>query len=140
MCNKSPRFSRRRSNKYQVAKYKKMPEQPRDLVKRTFEFAVNVRRFVNLLPKSISNYEDARQLVRSSGSVAANYIEAQEGLSRKDFFYRIKVCRKEARESGLWLRLIDCSIDENMCKDRERLAVESDELKRIFSSIAGKEG
>jgi four helix bundle protein len=116
-----------------------MSEPPRDLVKRTFEFAVNVRQFVNRLPKSMSNYEDARQLVRSSGSVAANYIEAQEGLSRKDFFYRIKVCRKEVRETGLWLRLIDCSTDESLHVNREGLVCESDELTRIFSSIAGKE-
>ena len=84
-----------------------MARQTRELVARTFAFAQQVRRFVNRLPRSISNYEDARQLVRSSGSVAANYLEAQEGLSRKDFFYRVKVCRKESRESALWLRLID---------------------------------
>jgi four helix bundle protein len=116
-----------------------MSDQPRDLVERTFEFAVKVRRFVDLLPKSISNYEDARQLVRSSGSVAANYLEAQEGLSRKDFFYRIKVCRKEARESGLWLRLINCGANADLQNECERLAIEGDELKRIFSTIAGKD-
>jgi four helix bundle protein len=70
-----------------------MAGQTRELVARTFEFAQHVRRFVNQLPRSTANYEDARQLVRSSGSVAANYLEAQEGLSRKDFFYRIKLCR-----------------------------------------------
>lgn len=66
-----------------------------------------MRRLVNQLPRTVSNIADGKQLVRSSGSVAANYLEAQEGLSRKDFFYRIKVCRKESRESGLWLRLLD---------------------------------
>ena len=116
-----------------------MPGQPRDLVERTFEFAVKVRRFVDQLPKGISNYEDAKQLVRSSGSVAANYLEAQEGLSRKDFFYRIKVCRKEARESVLWLRLINCGMSEALTKERDGLASESEELKRIFSTIAGKD-
>ena len=110
-----------------------MPEQPRDLVERSFRFATEVSRFVNRLPKLRSNYEDSRQVVRSSGSVAANYIESQEGLSRKDFFYRIKVCRKEARESGLWLRLVDIALE------RDRLAAEADELKRIFSAIAGKD-
>jgi four helix bundle protein len=78
-----------------------MTEQLRDLVERTFRFATEVRRFVNRLPKMLSNYEDSRQVVRSSGSVAANYIESQEGPSRKDIFYRIKICRKGARESGL---------------------------------------
>lgn len=116
-----------------------MAEPPRDLVKRTFEFAVRVRRFVNGLPRTISNTEDVRQLVRASGSVAANYLEAQEGLSRKDFFYRIKVCRKESRESGLWLRLLEAGSNAASVAERDKLAAEADELKRIFSSIAGKD-
>jgi four helix bundle protein len=94
---------------------------------------------VNRLPRSISNYEDARQLVRSSGSVAANYLEAQEGLSRKDFFYRVKVCRKESRESALWLRLIDPGQEESIVVERTRLLDEADELKLIFASIAAKD-
>lgn len=116
-----------------------MLEQPRDLIKRTFEFALNVRTFVDQLPKGISNYEDAKQVLRSSGSVAANYLEAQEGLSRKDFFYRIKVCRKEARETGLWLRLVNCGTNSGLQKERERLVTEAEELKRILSAIAGKD-
>lgn len=116
-----------------------MSDQPRDLVKITFEFAMAVRQFVNRLPKSVANYEDSKQLIRSSASVAANYLEAQEGLSRKDFFYRIKVCRKEARESGLWLRLINVGQLDGLLSEREKLATEADELKRIFSAIAGKD-
>ena len=116
-----------------------MTEQPRDLVERTFRFATEVRRFVNRLPKMLSNYEDSRQLVRSSGSVAAEYIESQEGLSRKDFFYRIKGCRKEARESGRWLRLAEIAGEATLALERDRLAAEADELKRIFSAIAGKD-
>lgn len=111
----------------------------RDLVDRTYRFARDVRRFLNTLPRVLSNYEDARQLVRSSGSVAANYIEAQEAFSRKDFFFRIKLCRKEARESGLWLSLLELSTDEACHDEQTRLIGEADELKRIFSSIAGKE-
>ena len=116
-----------------------MSEVPRDLVERTFEFARSVRQFANSVPASVSNREDLRQLIRSSGSVAANYIESQEGLSRKDFFYRIKVCRKEARESGLWLRLLELGSSVDNCAARDRLANESDELKRIFSAIAAKD-
>ena len=116
-----------------------MPEQQRDLVERTFQFALAVRRFVNRLPKVLSNYEDARQVVRSSGSVAANYLEAQEGVSRKDFFFRIKVCRKESRESGLWLKLLEISTDAALVAERDRLTTEAAELKRIFSAIAGKD-
>lgn len=80
-----------------------------------------------------------RQLVRSSGSVAANYIESQEGLSRKDFFYRIKICRKEARESGLWLCLLETNKDESLIKDCARLVAEAGELKKIFCAIASKD-
>ena len=116
-----------------------MPEQPRDLIERTFQFATQARQFVNRLPRSLANYEDVRQLVRSSGSVAANYLESQEGLSRKDFFYRIKVCRKESRESGLWLRLVDLGADATLAAERNRLIIEAEELKKIFSSIAGKD-
>jgi four helix bundle protein len=69
-----------------------------DLEKRTFEFAKKVRLFVKSLTKSVANMEDGKQLIRSSGSVGANYIEANESFSKKDFFLRIKICRKEAKE------------------------------------------
>jgi four helix bundle protein len=116
-----------------------MPDKARDLVERTFKFATAVRVFVNRLPRTLSNYEDVRQLVRSSGSIAANYLEAQEGLSRKDFFYRIKISRKESRESGLWLRLLDLGDDSKIAPERTRLAGEAEELKLIFAAIAGKD-
>jgi four helix bundle protein len=116
-----------------------MASQPRDLIQRTYEFAARVRQFVKRLPRSVSNFEDSRQLVRASGSVAANYLEAQEGLSRKDFFYRIRVCRKEAREAGLWLRLLESGAEAALHQEREELVTEADELKRIFSAIAGKD-
>ena len=77
-----------------------------DLEDRTFLFAQSVRAFVKQLPRTISNSEDVRQLVRASGSVAANWIEADEALSKKDFLMRAKICRKEAKESRLFLRLI----------------------------------
>ncbi len=69
-----------------------------DLEDRTFAFAKRTRSFGKSLSKTIGNIEDARQLVRSSGSVGSNYIEANESLSKKDFALRIKICRKEAQE------------------------------------------
>ena len=51
------------------------------------------------LPKTLSNIEDSKQLTRSSGSIGANYIEANESWSKKDFQMRIKICRKESKES-----------------------------------------
>jgi len=115
-----------------------MVENRRDLVERTYTFAQAVRRFVNELPNTLSNREDSRQLVRSSGAVAANYLEAQEGLSRKDFFFRIRICRKEARESWLWLRLLNTNSSAELEATRQHLTNEADERVRIFSSIAKK--
>lgn len=80
---------------------------PRDRQNRTFLFAESVRAFVKQLPRTINNTEDVKQLVRASGSVAANWIEADEALSKKDFLMRVKICRKEAKESRLFLRLVD---------------------------------
>lgn len=80
-----------------------------DLEERTAKFAECCRDFVKKLIRTISNIEYGKQLIRSSGSQAANYIEANEALSKKDFIYRIRICRKETKESCLWLRL--CDID-----------------------------
>jgi len=80
---------------------------PYDLEDRTLAYARRVRAFVKKLSRTTANIEDIKQLVRSSGSVGANYIEANESLSKKDFIMRIKICRKEAKESRYWLRLID---------------------------------
>jgi four helix bundle protein len=111
---------------------------PKDLEERTFEFATNVRVFVRCLPRTVCNYEDVRQLVRASGSVAANYIEADESLSDKDFLLRIKICRKEAKESRLWLRLLDAGKEQKLASEREILAQEARELMLIFNAIIRK--
>ncbi|MBZ5536048.1 MAG: four helix bundle protein [Acidobacteriia bacterium] len=111
---------------------------PKDLQERTFLFAKNVRAFAKLLPRTICNHEDGRQLIRSSGSVAANFVEANESLSKKDFLMRIKICRKEAKESHLWLRLLEAGSPGNCEKDREALLGEARELILILSSIISK--
>jgi four helix bundle protein len=110
---------------------------PRDLEDRTFRFAESIRSFVKQLPRTISNVEDVRQLVRASGSVAANWIEADEALSKKDFLLRVKICRKEAKESRLSLRLIDTATNSS-AKARDNLATEARELVLTFSSIISK--
>jgi len=111
---------------------------PRDLEDRTFEFAQSVRTFVKQLPRTVSNIEDVRQLVRASGSVAANWIEADEALSKKDFLMRVKICRKESKESRLFLRLVDAGLAKSNVVARETLATEARELTLIFSSIISK--
>src|SRR6266446_461422 len=110
----------------------------RDLEERTFRFAETIRAFVKELPRTLSNTEDARQLVRASGSVAANWIEADEALSKKDFLMRMKICRKEAKECRLFLRLIDTGSAKGSVGDRDALIAEARELVLIFSSIISK--
>src|SRR6266702_7073467 len=100
----------------------------RDLEERTFRFAESARVFVKQLPRTISNAEDVRQLVRASGSVAANWIEADEALSKKDFLMRMKICRKEAKECRLFLRLIDTGSAKGSVGDRDALIAEVREL------------
>ena len=109
-----------------------------DLEERTFEFARDVRLFVKTLPKTIANIEDSKQLVKSSGSVGANYIEANEKLSKKDFLFRMKISRKEAKESVYWLRLIDSTNDLTNSHEAKQLTNEAVELKKILSSIIDK--
>jgi len=104
-----------------------------DLEDRTLQFAKRVIALVNLSPKTLPNIEIGRQLVKSSGSVGANYIEANESLSRKDFVMRIKICRKESKESRYWLKLIQ--VKSNDEKERESLILEATELMKIFGSI-----
>jgi len=109
-----------------------------DLEDRTLVFAKTIRAFVKTLPRSVSNQEDTKQVVRASGSVGANYIEANEALSKKDFLMRVKVCRKEAKETRYWLRLIDVGNDAAHEKDRDTLIQETTELMNIFGSIIRK--
>ena len=109
-----------------------------DLEDRTLLFAKRVRKFIKELPKTISNIEDGKQLIKSSGSVGANYIEANESLSKKDFILRIKICRKEAKESQYWLKLIDTNDNRDNEKERMGLIQETTELTNIFGSIVRK--
>ena len=109
-----------------------------DLEDRTFAFAKDVRTLVKQIPKTVANIEDTKQLVRASGSVGANYIEANESLSKKDFLMRIKICRKEAKESRYWLRLIDTGDDTTVEKDRLNHIKEAAELTNIFGAILRK--
>jgi four helix bundle protein len=110
---------------------------PYDLEERTFQFARASRTFVKLLPRTITNIEDVKQFVRASGPIGANYIEANEAIGKKDFVMKIKICRREAKESRYWLRLIDADgklepeqrrllggnrgIDENLWRNRPQV-------------------
>jgi len=109
-----------------------------DLEDRTLGFAKNVRAFLKKLSRTPINIEDGKQLVKASGSVGANYIEANEALSKKDFTMRIKICRKEAKESRYWLKLIDTCSEMELENERQYLEKEATELMNIFGSILRK--
>ncbi|GIQ59140.1 hypothetical protein Flavo103_22760 [Flavobacterium collinsii] len=110
---------------------------PYDLEERTFLFAKECRNYIRSLPKTISNIEDGKQLLRSSGSVGANYIEANEKPGEKDLIFRLKISRKEAKESKYWLRLLhELNPDQRIASDS--LLFEIDELRKILSAIITK--
>ena len=115
---------------------KTQKSKPYDLRDRTLKFAKMVRNYVKNLPKTLSNIEDAKQLIKASDSVGANYIEAEEALSRKDFVMRIKISRKEAKESGYWLELTEPKEEQMM--EKQILIKEATELTKIFGSIVEK--
>jgi len=107
-----------------------------DLEDRTLRFSKNVIQFVNALPKTIANLEISKQLVRSAGSVGANYIEANEALGKKDFVMRARIARKEAKETRYWLELVEYSdIQDQVQKE---LVQEATELLKILSAIIAK--
>lgn len=107
-----------------------------DLEERTAKFAGEVRGFVRRMRQSPYDIDDIRQLIRSSGSVGANYIEANEALGKKDFLMHIRICRKEAKESRYWMCLLE--VDEGLRSTLEKLMQESTELMKIFGAILRK--
>jgi len=108
-----------------------------DLEERTLNFAKEVIEFVRTVPRTTANAEITKQVIRSSGSIGANYIEANESLSKKDFAMRIKICRKESKESSYWLKLAEVKNSDGE-SHRTRLIEEAMQLTKIFSSIVAK--
>ena len=108
---------------------------PYDPEERTAVFPETSRAFVKRLPRTIANVEDAKQFIRASGSIRANYIEANEAIGKKDFVMKIKICRKESKESAYHLRLLDTRGDTALEMDRESLTQEAYEFVKIFNAI-----
>ncbi|OGF30147.1 four helix bundle protein [Candidatus Falkowbacteria bacterium RIFCSPLOWO2_12_FULL_45_13] len=106
-----------------------------DLEERTALFAERCRDLVKNLPRTISNIEYGKQLIRSSGSQAANYIEANESLGKKDFVYRVRICRKETKESCLWLRLCGTGDAEKLKMEKQELFNEAIELRKFLTPL-----
>jgi len=111
-------------------------EQRYDLEARSEAFVKAVVAFCKKVPDSLSNLEFKRQLFKSSGSVGANYIEANEGLGKKDFLMRIRISRKEAKEARYWLKVLE--IPDGLRSGRDQLCDEATAFIKIFSAIIRK--
>jgi four helix bundle protein len=112
-------------------------EKPFDLEERCELFARDARLFIRALPRDVCNLEDSRQLARASASIGANYIEANESMSRKDTIAKARVSRREPKESRYFLRLVSTGNDRDLEVARDALVAESNELIRILSSMIG---
>ncbi len=128
----------------QITNYKQntntnIPNRIFDLEKRTLQFSKAIIQLCENLKKTISNIELSKQVIRSGTSIGANYREANESLGRKDFLYRIKIARKEAKETSYWLELFRDS-NAALTSDIDILLQESRELRNIFTSIIKKAG
>jgi four helix bundle protein len=110
------------------------------LKERCYQFAKRIRAFCGKLKKNVVNIEDIKQLVKASGSVGANYIEANENVGPEDLRYRIKVSRKESKESMHFLGLIEVFGDKELETERILLIDEAGQLRKIFSSMLKKLG
>ena len=106
-----------------------------DLEERTAIFAERIRNFCLKLPKNTANFEYISQLIRAGSSPGANYIEANESLGNKDFKMKIKICRKESKESSYWLRLVITDGSDVMETERKALRQEAKEFILIFTAI-----
>lgn len=109
---------------------------PYNLEERTFNFAQKVIDYVSVLPQNVAHIEINKQLVRSAGSVGANYIEANEALGKKDFIMKIRTFKREAKESRYWLKLTRPKPD--MTEEQNSLIQEATELMKIFGAIIEK--
>lgn len=108
-----------------------------DLEERTLSFAKKIIDLIKKLHKNTVNFELSSQVIRSTGSVGANYREANDALGKKDFFMRVRICRKEAKETKYWLQLILHNNPE-LSGHIDPLIQESSELIKIFSAILNK--
>lgn len=103
---------------------------------RLYSFAVDCHKLSLKLPKNAYNNTYNNQLIRASASIGANYIEAVDGFSKKDFLHRLRISRKETRESVHWLRLINDTnaLGIEVQEEVKKLITEAGELKKIFTS------
>lgn len=108
-----------------------------NLEERTAKFGEEVIKFSSKVPQGIVTSPLTNQLVRSGTSVGANYCEADDAESKSDFKHKIGICKKEARESKHWLRMIAVAVPE-LTNESRILWQEAKELNLIFNAITKK--
>jgi len=107
-----------------------------DLAERTTTFSKEVLAFLKTLKVNDLNRNIVNQVIRSSTSVGANYMEANGASSKKDFRNKIHICKKEIQETKYWLELLEEVIDENKKDNLNKLQKEAHELTLIFNKIS----
>lgn len=117
-----------------INKNRKVGNHAFDLEDRTLEFAKRIIRMCKVLSDNTVNSKLIDQIIRSAGSIGANYREANDSLGKKDFLMRMKIARKEAKETEFWLNLI-IEANKGMELKMNGLLKESIEIKKILSSI-----
>ena len=108
-----------------------------DLEERTLKFGKRIIGLAKSLPKSAVNKRLVDQVIRSGTSMGANYREANETETKRDFKFRIRICRKEGKETIYWLKLI-IEANPEFKEKIEPLLQESTELVKIFAAILVK--
>jgi four helix bundle protein len=116
---------------------KKQNSKKYDLEDRTLEFGKRIIRLSKALPKNTVNYNLVNQLSRSGTSMGANYREANETETKKDFLFRMRICRKEGKETVYWLNLI-IEANPEFAERIKPLLQETVELVKIFATIIEK--
>lgn len=105
-----------------------------DLNERTFKFSLRIIKFLQSLPNDNYNEVLGKQLLRSATSIGANYREANESLTKKDFIHCAVICKKETKETKYWLDLL-FEINPLMQSRMLELQKETLELLKIFSTM-----
>lgn len=115
----------------------KAPNKRYDLRERTARFGQDIITFAKMVPESSVTRPLISQLVRAGTSVGANYCEADDASTKKDFFYKIGTCRRESKESKHWIRMIITAVPA-LANNAEPILAEAQELNLIFSAIINR--
>ncbi|MFH1230844.1 MAG: four helix bundle protein [Planctomycetota bacterium] len=112
-------------------------ERKYDLEERTAKFGEDILKFAEKIPSKPQTVSLIEQLVAAGTSVGANYCEADDASSKKDFLYKISICKREARETKYWLRIVTVAVP-SLKEEAKILWQEAKELHLIFAAIGRK--